>query len=65
MSRVMKLNSFPPSFLTTIKYGLLLLAFGLGYQMASKQYPEATAIVGWIVGFVFGLRLRLAWADRR
>lgn len=64
MSREMKLPSLPAAVLTALKYGALLFAFGLGYQFASKQYPELTAIVGWVLGFVGGLKLRLAWANK-
>lgn len=47
-----------------VKYGALLLIFGLGYQFASKEYPQASALVGWIAGFLIGLKLRLVFANR-
>ncbi len=64
MSHVMKLSNIPSSILSTIKYGALILAFGVGYQLASKSYPEATAVIGWVLGFLGGLKLRLIYANK-
>ena len=52
------------SVLPFVKYGALLLIFGLGYQVASQDYPQASAIVGWIGGFLIGLKLHLVFANR-
>ncbi len=51
--------------LSIVKYGALLLFFGLGYQIASQEYPQASAIVGWTVGFLVGLKLRLVYTNER
>jgi hypothetical protein len=51
--------------LSAIKYGALIFLFGLGYHVASKDYPQTSALVGWVVGFLLGLRLKMVWADRR
>lgn len=51
--------------LSFVKYGALLLIFGLGYQFASKEYPQASAIVGWVAGFLIGLKLRLLYTNRK
>jgi hypothetical protein len=50
--------------LSIVKYGALLLFFGLGYQFASKEFPQASAIVGWAAGFLVGLKLHLVFANR-
>lgn len=65
MSHVMKSNNTFSSILPALKYGALILAFGIGYQLASEQYPEATAIVGWVLGFLVGLKARLMYASRQ
>ena len=64
MSHAMKLNQNKSSVLTPIKYFALILAFAIGYQVAGKDYPQTTALVGWALGFVVGLKLRLGFANR-
>ena len=59
----MRSNKWPV--LTFVKYGALILIFGLGYQFASKEYPQASAAVGWIAGFLLGFKLRLLYANRK
>lgn len=61
----MKLNSSNFPLLTSLKYGALMVAFALGYQVAGKNYPEATAIVGWVLGFVVGIKLHLTYANKQ
>lgn len=51
--------------LTVLKYGALILIFGLGYHVASKDYPQTSAIIGWVVGFLIGLKLKLDYANDR
>ncbi len=51
--------------LSLVKYGALLLVFGLGYHFASQEYPQASALVGWTLGFLIGLKLRLVYANTR
>ncbi len=58
------MNSSKWPVLSIVKYGALLLIFGLGYQFASQDYPQASAIVGWIAGFLIGLKLHLVFANR-
>jgi hypothetical protein len=53
----MKFNS--TSLLTILKFSALALVFILGYQFASKDYPQATAIVGWVLGFMIGIKFSL------
>lgn len=65
MLHVMKSNNLSFSIPPAIKYGALIVAFGVGYQLASKDYPEATAIIGWVLGFLVGLKLRLVYANRQ
>lgn len=52
------------SVLPLVKYGALLLIFGLGYQVASQDYPQASAMIGWIAGFLIGFKLHLVYANR-
>lgn len=59
----MKRSKWPV--LSFVKYGALLLVFGFGYHVASQDYPQTAAIVGWIVGFLIGLKLRLDYANMR
>ncbi len=58
------MNSSKWPVLSIVKYGALLLIFGLGYQFASQDYPQASALVGWIAGFLIGLKLKLEFANR-
>ncbi len=53
----MKLNS--SSLLTIVKGLALALFFVIGYQVAGKDYPQATAIIGWALGFLIGLKFSL------
>lgn len=64
MSHAMKLNQNKSIILPPVKYFALLVAFALGYQVAGKDYPHATALVGWVLGFVVGLKLRLLFANK-
>ncbi len=47
------------SLLTALKFTALALVFVIGYQVAGKDYPQATAIVGWVLGFLIGIKLSL------
>jgi hypothetical protein len=65
MSHIMKFIYRNASVLSSLKYGALALAFALGYQVAGKDYPQLSALIGWVAGFVIGLKLRLAYANKR
>jgi hypothetical protein len=47
------------SLLTALKFTALAVVFILGYQVAGKNYPQATAIVGWVLGFMIGIKFSL------
>ena len=53
----MKLNS--SSLLTAVKGLALALFFVIGYQVAGKNYQQDTAIVGWVLGVLLGLKFSL------
>lgn len=61
----MKLNNRLSSLLPSLKYGALIVAFACGYQIAGKDYPQTSALIGWVLGFVIGLKLRLAYVNKR
>lgn len=53
----MKFNT--SSLLTVLKFTALAFVFILGYQVAGKDYPQATAIVGWVLGFMIGIKFSM------
>ncbi|MBS1810433.1 MAG: hypothetical protein JST84_19875 [Acidobacteria bacterium] len=59
----MSSNKFPVS--STLKYGVLIVAFAVGYQFAGKDYPQASALVGWVLGFLIGLKLKMSYSNER
>ena len=47
------------SLLKVLKFSTLALVFLIGYQVAGKDYPQATSIVGWVLGFMIGIKISL------